>query len=131
MGAKAIYSAKKYTLYKQRLRYNSGLVQKLHILQTFVYTCVTTLRCVLCKVTHVTQIIHLVQEYTLCCIVYTVWYYTEAVKLLQRKVLIFCVHSGKIYTGQKKFTRAPPVVPVTNMRYELRTLYAHLPTFKD
>ena len=23
----------------------------------------------------------------------------------------------KIYTGQKKFTRAAPVVPVTNMRY--------------
>ena len=27
------------------------------------------------------------------------------------------VKSVKIYTGQKKFTRAPPVAPVTNMRY--------------
>ena len=31
---------------------------------------------------------------------------------------IFCVKSVKIYTGQKKFTRAPPVAPVTNMRYD-------------
>ena len=30
---------------------------------------------------------------------------------------IFCIKSVKIYTGQKKFTRAPPVAPVTNMRY--------------
>ena len=30
---------------------------------------------------------------------------------------IFCVKSVKIYTGQKKITRAPPVAPVTNMRY--------------
>ena len=29
----------------------------------------------------------------------------------------FRVKSVKIYTGQKKFTRAPPVAPVTNMRY--------------
>ena len=36
-------------------------------------------------------------------------YYTEKYQ--------FCVHSGKIYTGQKKFTPAPPVVPVTNIRY--------------
>ena len=33
---------------------------------------------------------------------------------------IFRVKSVKIYTGQKKFTRAPPVAPVTNMRYDLR-----------
>ena len=26
---------------------------------------------------------------------------------------IFCVKSVKIYTGQKKFTRAPPVAPMT------------------
>ena len=56
--------------------------------------------------------------HTVHCIEYTVWYYTEGVKLLHRKVSIFCVHSGKIYTGQKKFTQAPPVVPVTNMRYD-------------
>ena len=31
---------------------------------------------------------------------------------------IFRVKSVKIYTGQKKFTRAPAVVLVTNMRYE-------------
>ena len=53
-------------------------------------------------VTQVAQITHLVQDNTLCCIAYT-----EGVKL-------FC---GKFYTGQKKFTQAPPVVPVTNMRY--------------
>ena len=27
------------------------------------------------------------------------------------------VQSGKFYTGQNFFTRAPPVVPATNMRY--------------
>ena len=32
---------------------------------------------------------------------------------------IFRVKSVKIYTGQKKFTRAPPVAPVTNMRYDM------------
>ena len=68
-----------------------------------------------CKVTHVGQITHFVQDYTLCCIAYKV--------VLNRKCkiithyYIFCIHSGKIYTGQKKFTQAPPVVPVTNMRY--------------
>ena len=35
---------------------------------------------------------------------------------------IFRVKSVKIYTGQKKFTRAPPVAPVTNMRYVLALL---------
>ena len=30
---------------------------------------------------------------------------------------IFRVKSVKIYTGQKKFTRALPVAPVTNIRY--------------
>ena len=30
---------------------------------------------------------------------------------------IFRVTSEKIYTGQKNFTRAPPVAPVTNIRY--------------
>ena len=39
------------------------------------------------------------------------------VKLLHRTVLIFCVHSEKIYTGHKKFTRASPVVPMTNIMY--------------
>ena len=29
----------------------------------------------------------------------------------------FCVQSGKFYTWQNIFTRAPPVVPVTNIRY--------------
>ena len=71
----------------------------------------------LCKVTHVGQITHFVQDYTLCCIAYKV--------VLNRKCkiithyYIFCIHSGKIYTGQKKFTQALPVVPVTNMRYAL------------
>ena len=57
----------------------------------------------MCIVTQVAQITHLVQDNTLCCIAYT-----EGVKLF---------HSGKFYTEQKKFTQAPPVVPVTNMRY--------------
>ena len=71
-----------------------------------------------CKVTHVGQITHFVQDYTLCCIAYKV--------VLNRKCkiithyYIFCIHSGKIYTGQKKFTQAAPVVPVTNMRYVIR-----------
>ena len=56
-----------------------------------------------CIVTQVAQITHLVQDNTLCCIAYT-----EGVKLF---------HSGKFYTGQKKITQAPPVVPVTDMRY--------------
>ena len=33
------------------------------------------------------------------------------------KYAVFCVQSGKFYTGQNLFTQAPPVVPVTNMRY--------------
>ena len=33
------------------------------------------------------------------------------------KMHIFRVKSVKIYTGQKKFTLAPPLAPVTNMRY--------------
>ena len=55
-----------------------------------------------CIVTQVAQITHLVQDNTLCCIAYT-----EGVKLF---------HSGKFYTGQKKFTQAPPV---TNMKYAM------------
>ena len=30
---------------------------------------------------------------------------------------MFCIQSGKFYTEQNLFTQAPPVVPVTNMRY--------------
>ena len=37
---------------------------------------------------------------------------------LHSKLPFFCVKSLKIYTGQKKFTQAPPVAPVQNMRYE-------------
>ena len=37
---------------------------------------------------------------------------------LHSKLPIFCVKSVRIYTGQKKFTRAPPVAPMTNMRYD-------------
>ena len=33
------------------------------------------------------------------------------------KYAVICVQSGKFYTGQNFFTRAPLVVPVTNMRY--------------
>ena len=75
----------------------------------------------MCIVTHVAQIItlykiiHCVALHTLSGITQKV----STVKFLHRKVSIFCVHSGKIYTGQKKFTQAPPVVPVTNMRYAI------------
>ena len=31
----------------------------------------------------------------------------------------FSIQSGKFYTGQNIFTEAPPVVPVTNMRYDV------------
>ena len=31
----------------------------------------------------------------------------------------------KIYTGQKKFTRAAPVAPVTNIRYDLGQPQGH------
>ena len=34
------------------------------------------------------------------------------------KYAVLCVQSGKFYTGQIFFTRALPVVPATNMRYE-------------
>ena len=34
------------------------------------------------------------------------------------KYAVLRVQSGKFYTGQNFFTRAPPVVPVTNMRYD-------------
>ena len=33
------------------------------------------------------------------------------------KYAVLCVQSGKFYTGQIFFTRAPPVMPATNMRY--------------
>ena len=35
----------------------------------------------------------------------------------------FFTQSGKNYTWQKFFTQAPPVMPVTNMRYEYKLLY--------
>ena len=35
------------------------------------------------------------------------------------KYAVLRVQSGKFYTGQNFFTRAPPVVPATNMRYVL------------
>ena len=38
---------------------------------------------------------------------------SEKVKCMQ----FFLTQSGKIYTWQEIFTQAPPVVPVTNMRY--------------
>ena len=42
---------------------------------------------------------------------------------IHSKLPIFRVKSVKIYTGQKKFTRAPPVAPVTNMRYEVKLFH--------
>ena len=63
------------------------------------------------------HIVHCVALHTLSGITQKV----STVKLLHRKVSIFCIHFGKIFTGQKKITRAPPVVPVTNMRYDDKT----------
>ena len=40
------------------------------------------------------------------------------------KYMHFFTQSGKIYTWQKIFTQAPPVVPVTNMRYAQQSLIA-------
>ena len=40
------------------------------------------------------------------------------IHILSYKLPIFHVESVKIYTGQRKFTRAPPVAPVTIMRYD-------------
>ena len=42
------------------------------------------------------------------------------------KYAVICVQSGKFYTGQNFFTRAPPVVPVTNMRYESKCCIINL-----
>ena len=44
--------------------------------------------------------------------------FTQKIANLHSKLPIFRVKSVKIYIGQKKFTRAPPVAPVTNIRYE-------------
>ena len=43
---------------------------------------------------------------------------------LHSKLPIFRVKSVKIYTGQFFLTQAPPVVPVTNMRYAWTHLVA-------
>ena len=48
--------------------------------------------------------------------------YTVYCQFTHSKLPIFRVKSVKIYTGQKKFTRAPPVATVTNMRYALPLL---------
>ena len=55
--------------------------------------------------------------------------YTEICTEKRQFLPIFRVKSVKIYTGQKKFTRAPPVAPVTNMRYAL-TPDSHIPRWK-
>ena len=39
------------------------------------------------------------------------------------KYAVICVQSGKFYTGENFFTRAPPVVPVTNMRYAVLLVF--------
>ena len=50
-----------------------------------------------------------------CCVDYT-----QCTSLYTVSVSgFFCVQSGKNYTGQKKITQAPPVVPVTNIGCEL------------
>ena len=43
---------------------------------------------------------------------------TLKMSLKKSNICIFFTQSGKICTWQKSFTQAPPVVPVTNMRYE-------------
>ena len=51
------------------------------------------------------------ENHTLSCTFFV--NYTTFVKYMDH----FHVQSRKFYTWQKKFTQAPPVVPVTNMRY--------------
>ena len=46
--------------------------------------------------------------------------YTEKARKLHSKLPNFRVKSEKNYTGQKEFTRAPPV---TNMRYDRTNLF--------
>ena len=64
----------------------------------------------LCRLHTVYKIIHCVALHTLCNI-------TQSVSNHIVKWPIFCITSEKIYTCQKKITRAPPVAPVTNIRY--------------
>ena len=66
----------------------------------------------LCRLHTVYKIIHCVALHTLCNI-------TRSVSNHTVKWSIFCVTSRKIYICQKKITRgrAPPVAPVTNIRY--------------
>ena len=45
---------------------------------------------------------------------------------LHSKLPLFRVKSVKIYTGKKKFTRAPLVVLVTNMRYAKKRIFNKL-----
>ena len=54
---------------------------------------------------------------------YTPCHITQGVKLLYSNVSTFRVQFEKNYTGQKKFTQAPPVVPVTNVRYVMYFLH--------
>ena len=42
---------------------------------------------------------------------------TLKMSLKKSNICIFFTQSGKNYTWQKFFTQAPPVVPLTNMRY--------------
>ena len=57
-----------------------------------------------CIVPNLAKITHLVQKlHSIHCVV-----------LHSRCQIIFWIHSGRIYTGQKKFMRAPPV---KNIRY--------------
>ena len=63
----------------------------------------------LCRLHTVYKIIHCVALHTLCDI-------TQRVSNLYT-VSSFRVQSGQNYTGQKEFTQAPPVVPVTNIGY--------------
>ena len=43
---------------------------------------------------------------------------TLKISLKKSNVCSFFTQSGKIYTRKKFFTQAPPVMPVTNMRYD-------------
>ena len=60
------------------------------------------------------KIIHCVGLHTLCNITQSVLNHTV-------KWSIFCVTFGKNLHRPKKITRAPPVAPVTNIRYGLQT----------
>ena len=64
-----------------------------------------------CIITHVYKIIHCVALHTLCNITLCLKSYSKMVNLLR--------YIWKNLHLPKNFTRAPPVAPVTNIRYDI------------